>query len=246
MKSKKSLADNKILGLILLIVGIFAALVIIHRTCCYFYEYDPEFAPYDYGRFNFFSFFTIQSNILVAFYLIIKGVSAFGAYNCRKLANNPVFGSMVTTYIVVTGAVFCAGIPLGFTPPFTWDTPVHAMTSFIQIFHHMIVPSVMIALWCFPFENRKLSHRYIPFVGIYPLVYSLFSIVRGALSNPHFFAYPFYNPEFDFGLLFRNKTYSSLLGYLSMIPLLIVGISLFIIIERIVVLIYEKRTGGNS
>ncbi len=234
-------SENKVLGGFLFVVAFFAFLVILHRIGCYVYEYDPQFAPYDYGKYNFFSFFTVQSNIFVFIYLFIKSFSLFGCEKARRIIDKPVIGALVTVYIIVTGLVYCCGIPLGFTPPFVWDNPVHAMSSFIQVFHHMIIPPLMVILWFFPSDGKKISFRTLPYFGIYPFVYSVFSIVRGALSDPAFYAYPFYNPEFVYGLFRPGKEGSVIAGYLLMIPLLIVGIGLFIGVAALVIFIHNKR-----
>ena len=133
------LYSSKIFGTILLIIGIFSSLIIVHRLAHYVFEYDPEFSPINYGRFNILSFFTVQSNIFVCIYLILMALAIFGIKKAQKIAFNPMVGALVTTYIFVTGLVYCCGIPLGFTPPFQWDTAHHAMQSFIQVYHHMIV-----------------------------------------------------------------------------------------------------------
>ena len=237
----KKLYRNKIFGTFLFIIGLFGVLVIIHRLSYYVYEYDPEFSPIDYGRFNILSFFTVQSNILVCFYLITSALAVFGVKKAQKIAFCPTFGAMVTTYIIVTGAVYCCGIPLGFTPPFTWDNPTHSMLSFIQVFHHMIVPPLMVILWFFPATDNRISHKKLPYFGIYPFVYSLFSIVRGAVSNPTFYPYPFCRPDFIISMISPDKPVNDIIGYLLMIPLLIVGIGLFIGVARLVILINDKR-----
>ncbi|MBR6702188.1 MAG: hypothetical protein IKI78_03490, partial [Clostridia bacterium] len=64
---------SRAFGAFLLIIGVFGVLVIMHRLSYYVYEYDPKWAPVDYGKFNVLSFFTIHSNILASVYLIIKG-----------------------------------------------------------------------------------------------------------------------------------------------------------------------------
>lgn len=237
---KSTLADNPLYGVLLLIMGVFGVLVIIHRLSYYVFEYDPEFSPIDYGRFNILSYFTVQSNIFVCIYLIAGGLAAFGNEKAAKLAHSPTVGALVTTYIIVTGLVYCCGIPLGFTPPFKWDNPTHSMSSFIQVFHHMIVPPFMVVLWFFPLNNRQCSKKYLLY-GIYPLVYSLFSIVRGAVSDPAFFAYPFYNPTFVASLFLGDREAAPWVGYLLMLPLLVVGIGLFIAVARLVILIRDKR-----
>ena len=236
----KNYSRNKPAGIALMIIAVFAAMVIFHRMGCYLYEYDPQFAPYDYGRFNFFSFFTVQSNIFVCIYLFIISLSYLGIKSADKAAYNPVLTVLVTTYIIITGAVYCAGIPLGFTPPFVWKDPVHSMSSFIQIFHHMIIPPLMIILLIFRKNSAKFKYKYLPFTGIYPFVYSVFSIIRGAVSDPPFYAYPFYNPEFVYGLFFKSGE-AGLKGYFLMIPLLILGISLFILTSAAVAVIYNKK-----
>ena len=244
-KNLNPIAKNKFIGALLMIIGVFGVLVIIHRLSYYVFEYDPQFSPIDYGKYNILSYFTVQSNIFVCIYLICAALGIFGVEWARKFAFSPVTGLLVTTYIIVTGAVYCCGIPLGFTPPFKWDNPAHSMASFIQVFHHMIIPPFMVILWFFPFTDKKLSRKILPFVGIYPLVYSLFSIVRGAVSDPQFFAYPFYNPEFIRNLFCPDKELNLVGGYLLMIPLLVVGISLFIGVAALVKLIHTKRTKNN-
>lgn len=236
-----TLYTKKWFGFVLMIIGIFGVLVILHRLAHYVYEYDPQFSPIDYGRFNILSYFTVQSNILVCFYLLTMASAVFGNKNAQKIIFNPMIGALVTTYIFVTGVVYCCGIPLGFTPPFKWDNPTHSMSSFIQVFHHMIVPPLMLILWFFPATNRKIDLKNAWICGIYPLVYSIFSIIRGAFSNPEFYPYPFYQPNFFWEMLFGNKPINLFLAYLIMIPVLVIAIALFIVIAMIMILIQNKR-----
>ena len=231
---------NKKFGAVLLAFSLFCFAVIIHRLSYYVYEFDAEFSPIDYGKFNILSFFTVQSNILVAFYLLLTSLAVFGNKNAQKIAFNPTFGSFVTTYIIVTGAVYCCGIPLGFTPPFKWDNPNHFMLSFIQILHHMIIPPLMLVLWLIPPTDKKVNKKKILAVGVYPLVYSIFSIIRGAISDPEFYAYPFYRPDFLWDMLFNGKPINSVLAYLIMIPELLIGILLFIIICKVLSVIRNR------
>lgn len=231
---------NKKFGAALLLISIFCFAVIFHRLSYYVYEFDPKFSPVDYGQYNFLSFFTVQSNILVAFYLLLTSLAVFGNERARKIAFNPTFGAFVTTYILVTGAVYCCGIPLGFTPPFKWDNPNHFMLSFIQVFHHMVIPPFMLILWLIPATDMRVNKKKIWAVGIYPFVYSVFSIIRGAVSNPEFYAYPFYRPDFLWDMLFVGKPINLALAYLLMLPELLVGISLFIIICKILSVIRNR------
>ena len=159
MHKESKLAKNKAFGIFLMILGVFGFLIIIHRLCCYKFEYDEKFSPVDYGKFNILSFFTIQSNVFVYVYLICAGLAPLGVKGAKKVAYNPLVGAMATTYILVTGLVYTAGIPMGFTPPFKWGDSYHAMSSFIQVYFHMIIPPIMLILWFFPFTDRRTNHK---------------------------------------------------------------------------------------
>lgn len=240
------LYKNKWFGVLLLAVGIFCTLIIFHRLAHYVYEFDPKFSPIDYGRFNFILFFTVQSNIFVCFYLLTSAAAVFGNIKAQKIAFNPMLGVMVTTYIVITGLVYCCGIPLGFTPPFKWDNPTHFMLSFIQVFHHMIVPPFMLMLWFFPASDKKISYKKIWLVGIYPLVYSIFSIARGAFSDPVFYPYPFYQPEFFWKMLFGEKELNLMLAYVILFAALLAGIMIFVIFALVLSVIRNKSKFRTS
>lgn len=242
MEEKKinPLYTKKWFGIILLIVGVFGVLVILHRLAHYVYEFDPEWNPIDYGRFNVLSYFTIQSNIFVCFYLLVSAFAVFGNKKAQKIAFSPLLGAMVTTYIIVTGVVYCGGIPLGFTPPFTWDNPTHWMASFIQIYHHMIIPPLMLLLWFFPAINERVSYKKAWLFGIYPLVYSIFCLVRGAVFSPTFYPYPFYEPSFFWEMLFADKAINLPLAYLLILAALIAGLLIFIALGALLILINNK------
>ena len=240
MKACKSkLATNKVFGVAAILLGVFGFLIIIHRLSHYVYEYDPEFSPVDYGSFNILSFFTIQSNVFVYVYLIAAGLAAFGVKAGEKVAHSPLVGAMATTYILVTGVVYTAGIPMGFTPPFEWYDSYHAMNSFIQVYFHMIIPPVMLVLWFFPFADRQVKPRYAWYFAIYPLVYSVFSIIRGTVGKMHFYPYPFYRPEFIWSL-FSDAPVNEAAAYVLMALVLVVGLMLFVGIGRLMIFINDR------
>lgn len=242
MQAQKSrLAKNKLFGVAAVIFGVFGFLIIIHRLSHYIFEYDAEFSPVDYGRFNILSFFTIQSNVFVYVYLIAAGLAALGVKRAEKIAHEPLVGAMATTYILVTGVVYTAGIPMGFTPPFEWYDAYHAMNSFIQVYFHMIIPPVMLILWFFPFADKQVKHSYVWYFAIYPLVYSVFSIMRGALGEMHFYPYPFYRPEFIWSL-FSSSPVNYAAAYVLMALVLAVGLMLFVAIGRLMILVNDKMT----
>lgn len=235
------LYKNKIFGICLLILGVFSVLVIIHRMAHYVYEFDPKYSPIDYGRFNFLSFFTVQSNIFVCFYLLVSAFAVLGNAQAQKIAFSPMLGALVTAYILITGIVYCCGIPLGFTTPYQWDNPTHSMLSFIQVYHHMIIPPLLLLLWFFPATKQRIAPKKSWLFAVYPLVYSIVSVVRGALVQPTFYVYPFYNPSFFWEMFFGDKPMDLTQAYWLMVPILLAAMFLFIGTAALLIFIHNRR-----
>lgn len=235
------IAKNKTVGAILLCFSIFGFLIIAHRLSYYVYEYDPQYSPIDYGKYNILSYFTVQSNFFAYVYLLFAGLGMLGVKKAQKIGFNSTIGALVTVYVLVAGITYCAGIPMGMTPPFKWDNPTHSMSSFIQVYYHMIMPVVVLALWFFPFINDKIGKRCLAISGIYPLVYSIFSMVRGAISEPTYYPYPFYDPTFIWTTFMKDKPINLAGAYLIILALLVVGIMLFVGITGIIAFVHNKR-----
>lgn len=158
MSEKHSSASkSKLLGTVLLILALFGFFVFIYRLCYYHYEYDPQYSPVDYGKYNILSYFTVQSNFFAYVYFLCAALSIFGVKKAEKIGFNPYIGALVTVYVLVAGITYCAGIPMGLTPPFKWDTPAHSMSSFIQVYYHMIMPPAALIVWFFPFTDRAIG-----------------------------------------------------------------------------------------
>lgn len=237
----KPLMKNKAFGCFLIFVGILSVAILIYKLFFSVYEYDAKFYPVDYGNMNVLSYFTVQSNILVYFYIFCLGFAAFGSKKAERIAFNPTFRVFLTTYILVTGLVFNSGIFMKMSPPFYWDSFRHFMQSFMQVYHHMVIPPFMIILFFLTVTNVKAPMKKIWLAGVYPLVYSVFSIMRGALmAEPKFFAYPFFKPDFFWGMFMGDKPLEFPLAYVLMVPALFVGIGLFIGIAYIFAAINNK------
>ncbi len=240
MVKTRPLMKNKLFGALLMIIGVLAVGVIIMRVCCYQFEYVPGHYEVDYGRFSFFAYFTVQSNLYVCFYLITLSLAVFGVEKAKRIAFSPMVRLTVTTYIIVTGAVYCGGIPIGMTPPLYWDGFQHLMLSSVQVLHHMIMPPFIFILFLLPPTDKRIELKKIPLVGIYPLVYSLFSIARGALSKQHFYVYPFYRPEFFWQLFLKNREMDLFKAYLLMLPMLLCGICVFLVLAFLLALLNNR------
>lgn len=241
MVKENKIAKNKALGTFLLFLALLGFALFTYRLCVYVYEYDPQYSPIDYGKYNILSYFTVQSNFFAYVYLLFTGLSLLGVNKCKKFAFNPTVQCLMTVYVLFAGITYCGGFPLGMTPPLKWDTTIHAMSSFIQVYYHMIMPVVVLTLAFFPFTNEKISRKAMLISCAYPLAYSVFSVIRGAYSNPTYYPYPFYNPEFIWDVISKKEEINYLLSYVTMFGLLIVGMSLFAGFTAVIRIIHNKR-----
>ncbi|MBO4501067.1 MAG: Pr6Pr family membrane protein [Clostridia bacterium] len=236
------ITKNKPIGMILTVIALFGFAVFVYRLCCYIYEYDAQFYPVDYGRFNILSYFTVQSNFFAYVYFLFAGLAILGVKKAEKIGFHSGVGTLVTLYVVVAGAVYCGGLPFGFAPPFTFDTPYHRMTVVIQIFYHMFMPAAALLLYLFPFRNDKLGKRTVLLSGVYPIVYSVVSMARGRLFTPTYYPYPFYDPQFVWRTLFGEKPINLFAAYAIIgAAILVLGGGLFMALAAILVKIHNKR-----
>ncbi len=224
---ERPLMKNKAFGALVLCMALIALGVIILRVVCYQFEYDPKYYTVDYGRFNFFSYFTVQSNLYVCFYLFCLAFAVFGAAGAKKIACHPMVRLTVMTYILVTGVVYCGGFPLGMSPPLSWDNFQHAMLASVQVLHHMIMPVFVFVLFLLPPTDEKINLRKVPLVAVYPLLYSVFSVARGVLFAPAFFPYPFFRPAFFWNILCKGREMNLPAACLLMAPFVLAGVCLF-------------------
>lgn len=246
-KEYNSIAKNKAAGIILMLLSIIGICFIVTRLFYYVYEYDAQYSPIDYGQFNILSYFTIQSNFFIYLYFFFAALSIFGVKKAEKIGFNPTLKVLATVYVVIAGITYCAGIPMGMTPPFKWESAYHIFSAVNQIYYHMLIPPAALIFLLLPFTNEKASMKKCTALsGIYPLVYSLFSLVRGAVSQPTYYPYPFYNPEFIWNIFFKDKPVNLPVSYLIIAVLLVLGISLFAGITALLLLIYNKRVSRSA
>ena len=244
-RNDSSVWQKKSTGAFLMILGCLLILSVILRVSFYRFEYNEKFTTVDYGRFNYLSYFTVQSNLFAAFYCVLAALSVFGVKKLKSL-QKPAVGLFVTTYVIIAGIVYCSGFPMGLTPPLVWDTAYHRLLNSTQVLHHMVNPVALLVFWLKQGTEPVIKKRILPAVGIYPFVYSLFCIVRGAFFKPTFYAYPFYNPYFILDVIAKNKDVSPVWGYAAMLPLLIFGISVFICMAAVLLAVHNRQAKNNS
>lgn len=133
-------------------------------------------APIPETIIRFFSYFTILTNTLVAVYFTTQAVQA------NKLTK-PGTLTAITVYITIVGAVYQVLLR------HIWDPT--GLQRLVDELLHTINPVLVILCWYFYEEKRFVSYNQIPSWLIYPGVYLVYILVRGAYSG--FYPYPFVN-----------------------------------------------------
>jgi hypothetical protein len=147
---------------------------------------------------NFFSFFTIESNILTIAAFLIGAILLI-----RSTEPDPLwFGvgrAAVTAYMATTGIVYntlLRGVEVSEGATLGWSNEIV----------HVIGPILMVLDWLFAPGRRRLEWKHIWIVVIFPIVWAIYTMIRGpfvddptqAVLNPDYaggwYPYPFLTP----------------------------------------------------
>ena len=127
---------------------------------------------------NFFSFFTIQTNL---FAIAMLGLVVIVRPAERSVAFDAVRGA-VTLYITTTGVVFAlllAGLQESLDTHIAW----------VDFTVHKLMPVVLVADWLIDPPRHRLSFRIGLAWLLYPLAYLAYTLIRGAQVD--WYPYPF-------------------------------------------------------
>lgn len=139
---------------------------------------------------NFFSFFTIESNAAsVVFLTMAIGATLLGRTPTWLL----VLRAAVTAYMVTTGIVYnllLRGIELPQGSTLDWSNEIL----------HVWGPLYMLVDWIFGPGRRPLEWRALVAIIAFPLVWAVYTLVRGPLVydsvlDGAWYPYPFLNPD---------------------------------------------------
>ncbi len=128
---------------------------------------------------NYFSFFTIQSN-LIATGLLLLGAARWRAGRSSRL--DFLRGGAVV-YMTVTGVVYSLLLRA-----VEVDTTIPWVNSVV----HQVMPVMVIADWLIDPSATRLTMRQGLLWLSFPLLWIIYTLIRGAIV--HFYPYPFLNP----------------------------------------------------
>jgi len=133
---------------------------------------------------NFFSFFTIESNLLTVA-VLLYGVASPGLSG-RSGTLDLVRGAAVL-YMTVTGIVY--GVLLS-----GYQEELQTTIPWVDTVVHRIMPLVIFLDWIIdPPDNRLTWRDALPRWIIYPAVYLVYTLIRGPIV--YWYPYPFLNPD---------------------------------------------------
>jgi hypothetical protein len=176
---------------------------------------------------NFFSFFTVDSNVLSVVVLLIGAVLLVRGRGEDPVAYT-VARASVTAYMATTGIVYntlLRGIEVSEGATLGWSNEIL----------HVAGPLLLVVDWLFAPGRRALEWRHIGVVVAFPVVWAVYTMLRGpfvvdptqAALNPDYvigwYPYPFLNPaNSDLG-------YVSVAFYVVLIAAVIGGVGAAII-----------------
>lgn len=187
----------RLVVVILVVVAIVAQWLVSMRT--------PQYSP-----FNFFGYFTIQSNVFVAVAFAVALVSAAR----RKRADLVVslLRAAATVYIATTGLVYNTLLT---------NVDVSTSVSWSNDVLHRVVPVWVVLDWLLFSDRARLRLRHVWWFLVYPAVWLVVVLVRGATDG--WVPYPFLSPSLGYGVVALYCL--GIAVFIALTGILVIGIS---------------------
>ncbi|WP_029276857.1 Pr6Pr family membrane protein [Pedobacter borealis] len=157
-----------------------AALIIWFSICLQF-SVSLKLADYNYTNTikEFFSYFTVTTNIIVA--VCFTTLWLFRKSVLGNFFAKPTTLTAITVYIVVVGLIYNITLR-GLASPVGWARLADELL-------HVVSPLIFLFFWIFFVKKSTLQYRQAITWLAYPLLYVVFTVVRGYLINKY--PYPF-------------------------------------------------------
>jgi hypothetical protein len=141
-----------------------------------------------YNPWNFFGYFTIQSNIIIAVAFAVTLVAA--ARRKRADLGVSLLRGAATVYIATTGIVYNTLLT---------NVDVSANVQWSNDILHKVIPAYAVLDWLLFSDRSKLLLRHVWWFLVYPAVWTIVVLVRGATDG--WVPYPFLNPDLGYGVV---------------------------------------------
>lgn len=127
---------------------------------------------------NYFSYFTIQSNVLGVIVLLIGGLRDPRSHRWQ------LWRGAATLYLVITGIIYAVLLA---------NIDVMLTDKWINTVEHRLIPIVLFLDWLLVPAGLAVSGRLVGMWLIYPIVYGVYSLIRGPIVD--WYPYPFLDPR---------------------------------------------------
>ena len=162
----------------------------------------------NFDKANFFSYFTVESNIAAVFVLLALEFRRGSQLETFAGAIRPA----VTLYMTMTGVIYAVLLA-----PASADVGLTA--HWVDVIVHEIGPLVVFADWVLAPPDRRPTLRDMRAWLIFPIVYAVYSLIRGPIAD--WYPYPFLDPNLDGG---AGKVAITIVALVPCVVLIAIGL----------------------
>jgi hypothetical protein len=148
------------------------------------YQYSVGERRVDFVPANFFSFFTIQSNLIAAgvfLYLAVRPQTDDESSEGMDLLRGAAVAFMTTTYIVY--GLLLSG----------YEDALQTSEPWVNTVLHKLFPIVVVIDWLIDRPSARVPFRRALVWAVYPVLYLVYSLIRGPRVD--WYPYPFLDPN---------------------------------------------------
>ena len=136
-----------------------------------------------YRPLNFFSFFTVESNIIATATFAIAGWYAWQGRTARWLQ---LLRGAATMYMTITGITYSLLLS---------NIEVDTAVPWINVVLHYTMPTVIVIDWLVDLPRKRISLKESLIWLAFPLAYLVYSLLRGPFAD--WYPYPFLDPRIE-------------------------------------------------
>lgn len=134
---------------------------------------------------NFFSFFTIESNIIAGTLFAIVGI---GGILGAKRGQLDYLRGAATLYMTMTGIIYVLLLSGN-------EVSLQTTIPWVNMVLHYVMPVAVLIDWLIRPPVKRITYRSALYWMIFPVAYFIYSLIRGAIIG--WYPYPFINPALN-------------------------------------------------